>query len=202
MMRKLIFGAFILLLASCSKSVETLDSPQENPKDTTAPIASFREYIIKSGEHYSNHNPFTPFVKQKIQFQVKFDSTAIYTLSNPSNQADINKLYGFADNNSQHHEFSARFGWRYYNQQLSLHAYIYNQSVRSTKQLAVIQLQQVYDCSITVTPDTYIFNLNGVNTVMPRLSKTPVASGYKLYPYFGGDEAAPHDIRIFIKETE
>jgi len=35
---------------------------------------------------------------------------------------------------------------------------------------------------------------------MSRASSTATAVGYKLYPYFGGDEAAPHDINIWIKE--
>ena len=35
---------------------------------------------------------------------------------------------------------------------------------------------------------------------LPRTSATSKAEGYKLYPYFGGDESAPHDIFIYIKE--
>jgi hypothetical protein len=36
---------------------------------------------------------------------------------------------------------------------------------------------------------------------MPRKSTTIKAVGYKLYPYFGGDELAPHPVSIWIKEA-
>jgi hypothetical protein len=29
-----------------------------------------------------------------------------------------------------------------------------------------------------------------------------IAAGYKLVPYFGGDEPAPHDMQIKVKITE
>jgi hypothetical protein len=35
---------------------------------------------------------------------------------------------------------------------------------------------------------------------MPRLASTRKAKGYQLYPYFGGDEVAPHLINIWVKE--
>jgi hypothetical protein len=35
---------------------------------------------------------------------------------------------------------------------------------------------------------------------MPRSSITAKASGYLLFPYFGGDETAPHDMGIEIKD--
>jgi len=35
---------------------------------------------------------------------------------------------------------------------------------------------------------------------MPRESTTTMAEGYQLYPYFGGDETAPHDIFIWIEK--
>ena len=50
------------------------------------------------------------------KFVVKFDSTSIYNTLIPSNQYDINKLYGFSDNDSVHHLYSARFGWRWSDQ--------------------------------------------------------------------------------------
>jgi hypothetical protein len=42
--------------------------------------------------------------------------------------------------------------------------------------------------------------VNDKTTAMPRTSKAAVAKGYKLFPYFGGDETAPHDINIWVKE--
>jgi hypothetical protein len=41
--------------------------------------------------------------------------------------------------------------------------------------------------------------VNGITTQLPRLATTEKAKGYQLYPYFGGDEAAPHQVNIWIK---
>jgi len=35
---------------------------------------------------------------------------------------------------------------------------------------------------------------------MSRASTTTEAEGYKLFPYFGGDESAPHTISIWMQE--
>ena len=47
---------------------------------------------------------------------------------------------------------------------------------------------------------TYLFSVEEKSVTLPRLSTTAMAKGYRLYPYFGGDETAPHDVRIWIKE--
>jgi hypothetical protein len=41
--------------------------------------------------------------------------------------------------------------------------------------------------------------MNDAHLTLPRTSTTPLAKGYLLYPYFGGDETAPHAIKIAIK---
>lgn len=52
--------------------------------------------------------------------------------------------------------------------------------------------------SIKIEANKYIFAVDGTTIEMPRFSTSP--NGYKLYPYFGGDEVAPHEIKIRIKE--
>ena len=131
---------------------------------------------------------------------MKFDNSAVYTTVIPQNQHDINKLYGFSDNDAHHHDYSARFGWNYMNNKLLLYAYVYNSSQRQTKEIATIVPGKTYNCSITVESDKYIFTIDGVHHSMQRSSTVPVASGYMLYPFFGGDETAPHDIRIWIRD--
>jgi hypothetical protein len=37
---------------------------------------------------------------------------------------------------------------------------------------------------------------------MSRTAATEKAKGYRLYPYFGGDELAPHQINIWIKNLD
>ena len=135
-----------------------------------------------------------------MNFIAKFDSTAIYSNVNPDNRLDINKLYGFSDNNSTHQQFSARFGWRWSDNALRLFGYVYNDGVRSSKELGTVAIGTENNCSIKVTEKHYVFSLNGFTDSLLRTSTTVKANGFKLYPYFGGDETAPHNIYIWIKE--
>ncbi len=83
---------------------------------------------------------------------------------------------------------------------LHLFGYIYNNGVRSSKELGKVAIGTENSCSIRVSDSSYVFTLNGNSQTMRRASKTVKAEGYKLFPYFGGDELAPHTIRIWIKE--
>jgi len=187
-----------LLAMACQKNIADLPtSPIVKPVADT-----FVTYTIAQGFHYSDQAPNVAVNYTEQKFQVQFDSSAIYTTIDPANQADINKLYGFADNNRLHFEFSARFGWRWFNNRLELLAYVYNNGIQTNKLLGAVSLGMPHQCSIKVAGDTYIFTLNGVATTMDRASITPKGAGYKLYPFFGGDEPAPHQVVIKIKETK
>jgi hypothetical protein len=72
--------------------------------------------------------------------------------------------------------------------------------IRSEKFLNSIAIGKEHNCSIKVTGNKYIFNLNGKIEEMPRASTAPNSVGYKLYPYFGGDELGLDNICIWIKE--
>ena len=91
---------------SCSKSGNA--PPLNNPPP---PQQQFIKYTIRKGQQYSDQNAFVATEYQELKFIVKFDASAIYQTSNPANQYDINKLYGFSDNNANHQDYSARFGW-------------------------------------------------------------------------------------------
>ncbi len=192
----LISVAFVIaLLIACNKRVE---EPVIEP--ITEP--EFVHYIIAAGSQFANINPYTPVTYSELKFVVKFDSSAIYTTQTRNNQLDINKLYGFADNNGHHNLYSARFGWRWYNNELHLFTYTYNNGVRSSSDLGKIDIGKEHQCSIKVVESSYIFTLNGKATSTLRQSTAAAAVGYKLYPYFGGDEVAPHTINIWVKELK
>ena len=190
----------IFLLTSCEKSVDTV---QEKVVDVlpTNP-SSYTEYTIKQGQQFCDKSNYVPISTNDLKFAVKFDSSAIYQTQNPSNQGDINKLYGFSDNNKNHHEFSARFGWRWKNNNLEIFGYIYNNGIVSSQKIANATIGVEHNCSIKVTANSYVFSFNENNLTMPRNSTTSTALGYKLFPYFGGDEMAPKDIRIWIKDIQ
>jgi hypothetical protein len=186
-----------LIFSSCQKLV---DFKGQSPKEIAA-ADGFTKFTIKKGQQSSDLNYLTKTQYEELKFKVKFDNSAIYTTTIPENQWDINKLYGFADNDAHHQMFSARFGWNWNDGALSLFAYTYNNGKRESKLLGPIKIGEEVSCSIKVAADKYIFTHNGIVNTMPRSATTTKAIGYKLYPYFGGDEMAPHDIFVWIKET-
>jgi len=182
---------YCLLISSfCCRKIDL------TPKNKTGNTV----FVIHEGNHYCEDNNYRKVETDEFKFTVKFDSSAIYQTALLENQEDINKLYGFSDNEADHHIFSARFGWRWSNQALRLFTYVYNSSELSFQEIGTIEIGREYTCSIKVTATSYIFSVNGKTIETPRASITAMAKGYKLYPYFGGDEAAPHDIQIRIQQ--
>ena len=186
--------SLIFILFSCKKQIDSLLTNKQGN------ATQFTKYTIVKGQNYSDGNKYVTTSYTELNFIAKFDSSAIYATINPDNQLDINKLYGFADNSSTHQQFSARFGWRWSDKALRLFGYVYNNGVRDSKELGIIAIGAENKCSIKINPNSYVFSLNGKTDSLPRTSVGIKANGYKLYPYFGGDETAPHDVYIWIKE--
>lgn len=195
-------AAGLVLLSGCQKAT---DVPVEKTPDASSQAVSatagFTQYTIAKGEHYANNNAYKPIETYELTFLVRFDSTAIYQSVKGENQYDINKLYGFSDNNALHHNYSARFGWGWNQGALRLYGYVYNEGKPSAKELTAVPIGKEVRCAIKVTMNTYAFYINDqLAATLDRKANTPKASGYLLYPYFGGDEVAPHDVNIWIKE--
>ncbi|HYC39898.1 MAG TPA: hypothetical protein VEB63_05360 [Chitinophagaceae bacterium] len=183
----------LLLLFSCSKAPLT--------EKSFAPHGySFVKYSIPAGQHYASSSVYRPIDLQDLRFIVKFDSSAVYQTQDPSNQEDINKLYGFSDNGAHHHQYSARFGWNWVRNALRLYGYVYNNGQRMHQEITPIEIGREYYCSLRVTSDKYIFTVNSIVAELPRSSGSARAQGYQLFPYFGGDEPAPHQIDIWIRD--
>lgn len=221
-MRKLLL-ATLLLLAACKKQQSDPATPSEPvftdtvkhvsgktaEKDNViqhgevSPVViqdSFKTYFIKQGNNYCDNNDYALTQYTFMHFRAILDSSCIYTTVDPNNQADINKLFGFADCASHHQTNSARFGWNWENGAMHIHAYCYAGTVRSYKELGTVALGKAFDCKLYVLPDKYIFELEGKKDTMMRGCPDNTAIGYKLLPYFGGDEPAPHDVRVKIRE--
>ena len=156
-------------------------------------------YTIAKGSHRSNKLSWQKHQIKRLDFKFTFDSTAIYKTHNEVNQGDINKLYGLSDNDF-HHRNSARFGWRWYNDQLEIWAYCYNNGKRVYQKIGEASLNQPHQAALKFNKNKYIFQLNDTTVEMERSSVEPIATGYKLLPYFGGNEKAPHKITIRIEE--
>ena len=69
-----------------------------------------------------------------------------------------------------------------------------------SRELTTVAIGSETECSIRVAGAAYLFSVDGkLLTAMPRQSTSERGVGYQLYPYFGGDETAPHPIRIWVK---
>lgn len=183
----------LLLLAGCEKSEEAGPPPPPPPEEN-----EFVTYSIKAGEHFST-NTYQAVSGKKMSFEAIFDSSCIYTTESNQNAGDINKLYGFSDCNTHHQVNSARVGWLWNGNAIELYGYCYADSNRVSKLLGTAEINEVLKFSIAVSSSQYIFTYNDSAINITRHCTDSVFTGYKLYPYFGGDETAPHDMHIQIR---
>ena len=187
----------VLLLSACKKDTplkeEIILVP--SPADSSSP---FLKYSIAKGAHYCDQTSIKPFAGKHLSLKVRFDSSAIYSNRNPENQADINKLVGFTEG-MDNHVNSARFGWGWSNSALRLYAYSYAAGVRSSREISIVQIGLPVSLSLSIDGNQYIFKVNDSLVTLPRALITDSVSGYWQYPYFGGDETAPHTIAIYLQ---
>ena len=120
-----------------------------------------RDFLIRQGEHYSIPRLMETTDSRSIKFKATFDESASYTLDDPSMQTNKNKLLGFSDCSSLHHENSARFGWQWFNGQLEIYAYCYVDSAWVEEFLQAIDINEENLYEITKTDEEYIFYING-----------------------------------------
>jgi hypothetical protein len=170
-----------MVLLSCTKEKKKEDS--------------YETFIIKKGSHHSDH-PFEDAITDSvIEFYVIFDSTAIYSNGNEDDE-DVNKLYGISDCGIMHHMNSARIGWRWHKNSLQLFAYSYFNGKRSIEKIGDFSINQELKCSIHCLKNQYLFKVNDKTKTAKR--SCDIEEHYLLYPYFGGNNTAPHSIKIKI----
>jgi hypothetical protein len=186
--------AVLLVLQSCSKNEVRIPAEPAIP----AP-EQFTTYTIAAGAHYCDQSIIKPVTVTQMLFRVKFDSTAIYSTVDPQNQYDINKLFGFTEGQDPHFN-SARIGWSYNNGALRLYAYAYTNGQRFSQEISSISIGETISCLIRPEGNTYLFKVDQKEIRLGRANTAQIVSGYQLFPYFGGDETAPHLVRIFIRE--
>tara|TARA_Y100000114_G_scaffold150027_1_gene164978 strand:- start:228 stop:752 length:525 start_codon:yes stop_codon:yes gene_type:complete len=160
----------------------------------------FKVYKIKEGKHRSTFKHKTSYA-ESFDLEVIFDENASYETSDPNNQLDVNKLWGVSDCGTNHSYSSIRFGWRWNLENEAMEILMYRRMFGEFdfKSLGFVNLGETNYLSMNITSDSYEMCLNGHCDSMER----PCSITYKryfLYPYFGGDECAPHNITIRIKE--
>lgn len=163
-------------------------------------------FIVKKNHHYSDGFLFKLFnlinVSNRLEYIVKFDSSCIYELNN-EDQYDVNKLFGFSSGN--HKTNSARFGWNWDGRHLHIYSYCYINKKRDISYICSVKLETEYKFIIIDRKTDYLFtiiNLENNSVYQKTIKKLPTPlPGYQLWPYFGGNCKAPHDIKISLKNS-
>lgn len=162
---------------------------------------------IHKGKHRSIQSWYPRFHinKKNIGYRGVFNSGYEYELGSVD-QLDINKLFGISY--GMHHTNSARFGWRWNveKKMIEILAYVYVDGIRVTEDAADLHIAYVLPCvsyeyNIEVTDKYYVFTINSSLFGEPRVVRIQHNGnltwwGYKLFPYFGGNEVAPQQVRI------
>jgi len=182
-MKKLLI---LLLFLSCRKEDNDL---------------GLRVYTIQAGEHSSGSFINHPD-NSKISFQFILDESAIYETEIAENQHDVNKIYGMSDFGVRHQKYSIRLGWRYLNNELELCWLRHEEGRHSAATIKTIDTDVVYNATIDIKTFYYVIVIDNDTTLVRRRPEGNwgLLRRYYLYPYFGGNEYAPHDITIKIKE--
>jgi hypothetical protein len=160
----------------------------------------YQTYVIEKGSHQSAHEYGKMSIDSILNFNVIFDSSAIYQDKQDENAKDVNKLFGMSDCGIMHHMNSARIGWRWYKGNLELFGYSYSNAKREIVKIGSFHINTALRCQITCATGKYIFDVNGKKVETKRSCN--IEEYYLLYPYFGGDETAPHRIKIKIAYLE
>lgn len=140
-----------------------------------------KTYTIKKGKHSFFKFPKIVFNKKIIKVEIMFTDSCKYNLGN-KNQLDWNKIIGFS--RGFHHHNSARLAWRWNPilEKIEITKYYYiNKKRVIDEDIIVVDLNKIVKLSI----------------MFPENIRT-CKIGYILFPFFGGNETAPHDINISL----
>lgn len=162
-------------------------------------VAGFKKYLIKKGEHSSGFR-IAPFYGNKIvKYEAIFTRSCLYEIDGPD-RFDINKLFGISY--GLHHKNSARFGWRANGDSIEISAYCYKSGDRIIKTIRDVAVGKPYVFTMRGTKEFYELTVESEGAIIgyAKISKPKtIQFGYRLFPYFGGNVPAPHNIRILIK---
>jgi len=180
----------LLILISCNKEDEN----------------GYRVYTIDRGNHYSdgpidklfgNDNKATSW-----EWEVIFEPSCIYSesdLFNLSNYLDVNKLIGFSDCDRHHSQYSCRVGWRASGDSIELLIYKRDDNNIGFKSLKKVYPEQIINVTLDFKDTTYISCIDGICDTLDRPCPDWSGRKYSLFPFFGGQETAPHKMKIRIK---
>lgn len=161
-------------------------------------------FTIKKGSHNSLPEMLALVKEEKISFKATLTQSAGYFLDYENNQ--MNKLFGFSDCSTAHHENSARFGWMSINNRMAVYPYTYINGTRSYTDkdpIAEIELGREYTYHIRIRGNKYIFEVETPQGIKSQIWDRGCSGTkdikYTLTPYFGGKTPAMHEMKIKVE---
>jgi len=165
---------------------------------------NYKNFHINKCRHYPTGINFDTTTSNTNSCSAFFDENCLYQIEGENN-SDVNKLWGFPS--AIHHQIqSARLGWRCQDgENIEILTYCYKDSAINFDELHVIDTikpNDILNCTLINTRFEYIFQYSRDNySIEQTVSKSsdcfPIH--YYLFPYFGGNETAPHDMDIYLK---
>jgi len=161
---------------------------------------------IKKNHHSSKLFGFLPHIgftlKNEISLTCKFDSSCLYDLQDIDNY-DTNKLYGVSTSYN-HMIQSARIGWRCLDgKNIEVMAFVHDEHKFLEPQvLGTVKPNEEFFCKILVEDFKFdfIFKTESQFKVIGIAKKTKGWKfKYELFPYFGGNRTAPHNMCLYMK---
>lgn len=162
----------------------------------------YKTYTIKKGRHYSK--PFFKFklrlCRTKKMFYAIFSDECWWDKPRNKDDYDINKLCGFSF--GYHRKNSIRIGWIpdfKKKNEIKIYAYWYNGSNKHQSQyLCNVQIGRMVPIKLSVFKGKAIFQVDAHYIFRTNFKLKKMWPGYYLYPYFGGNNTSPHEMKIYL----
>ena len=171
------------------------------PKHLIFILRMFGNYLIKKGKHRSGFYFSPQFDIKHIKRKILFKENCIYKFGDVDD-FDINKLFGVSF--GMHHTNSVRFGWNTDGDQIGIYNYYYKSGKRFMTKMISIPTETEFLFEIIIRDYYYelrIINTDGQLIGWSNVSKPKTTKwSYHLFPYFGGNKVAPHNMEICMKK--
>ena len=171
------------------------------PKHLIFILRMFGNYLIKKGKHRSGFYFSPQFDIKHIKRKILFKENCIYKFGD-IDDFDINKLFGVSF--GMHHTNSVRFGWNIDDDEIGIYNYCYISGKRVMIKIVSIPTETNFVFEIFIYDSYYelkITDMNGKLIGWSEVSKPKTTKwGYHLFPYFGGNKVAPHNMEICMKK--
>ncbi len=170
-------------------------------------------FQLKRGCHYDSNFTLGPRalnmstrMDRSVHFQCLFQPSCAYRTVDPSNQLDWNKLMGITTIDI--HKNSIRLGWRYSpaDGKIDLGYYGYIKGTRTMPLITKVDFDTWVDVDITMSASGESVTVNGqtfaVNQSLGLSLFWPTPSWILRTAYFGGNETAPQDMAIQVRDIQ